>query len=338
MKKYLNVKATLICLGLAALVAVISVAALMMKPNNENNNDDYTKKTTLFSMGEKCMTLDEAFFVTKNRQAYYEEYYHTYGTSFSWDIPVEAGKTYEDIILDECFLFTKQIFILSEYAKDNGITLTESEVKTIEAKVSSFMSESDSKMLNGTKATDELVSRVYTRTALYDKVVEQILEGKDLTIDNEEARQCYVAIAEISPEYFDSPERIAEKIAERVNSGEGIGTVSSIYDTSIEKIYVGKNSSIKKEMIDFCLSLKDDECKITSIDGVYFVVYCYMENDETETKNVKEVLLEEKKVSYINEFVSNLEKENPVTVNTEAWNTINFDKPIYTKEDIIQSK
>ena len=91
-------------------------------------------------------------------------------------------------------------------------------------------------------------------------------------------------------------------------------------------------------MIDFCLSLKDDECKITSIDGVYFVVYCYMENDETETKNVKEVLLEEKKVSYINEFVSNLEKENPVTVNTEAWNTINFDKPIYTKEDIIQSK
>lgn len=338
MKKYLNVKATLICLGLAALVAVISVAALMMKPNNENNNDDYTKKTTLFSMGEKCMTLDEAFFVTKNRQAYYEEYYHTYGTSFSWDIPVEAGKTYEDIILDECFLFTKQIFILSEYAKDNGITLTESEVKTIEAKVSSFMSESDSKMLNGTKATDELVSRVYTRTALYDKVVEQILEGKDLTIDNEEARQCYVAITEINPEYFDSPERIAEKIAERVNSGEGIGTVSSIYDTSIEKIYVGKNSSIKKEMIDFCLSLKDDECKITSIDGVYFVVYCYMENDETETKNVKEVLLEEKKVSYINEFVSNLEKENPVTVNTEAWNTINFDKPIYTKEDIIQSK
>ena len=69
MKKYLNVNATLICLGLAALVAVISVAALMMKPNNENNNDDYTKKTTLFSMGEKCMTLDEAYFEQKNRQA-----------------------------------------------------------------------------------------------------------------------------------------------------------------------------------------------------------------------------------------------------------------------------
>ena len=61
--------------------------------------------------------------ITKNKQAYYEEYYYTYGTSFSWDVPVEMGKTYEDIVLEETLTFAKEVFLLSEYALENGLDL-----------------------------------------------------------------------------------------------------------------------------------------------------------------------------------------------------------------------
>ena len=77
---------------------------------------------------------------------------------------------------------------------------------------------------------------------------------------------------------------------------------------------------------------------MTISDGVYFVVYCYLEDDETATKSTKEVLLEEKKSAYINEFVENILKEKNITINNDAWDTVNFDTPIFTKNDIIQSK
>ena len=338
MKKYLNKKQTLICLSIVAVLIVVCILAIYVKPKNNQTHEDYARETVLFTMNDKTMPLDEAYFLTKNRQAYYEDYYYTYGTSFSWNILVEQGKTYEDMILAESFELSKQVFILSEYAKDNGITLSENEQKSIVSNVDAFLSNSDSNILKATYANEDLVTRVYTKTALYEKVREQILADKDLTIDTEDARQCLVGIVEISPEYFDSPDRIAEKIYERVNSGEVIGGVAQIYDTTVEKLNVGKDSTIIQEMIDFCLSLKDDQCKMTCIDGVYYVVYCYLEDDEVETAKMKEVLLEEKKNDYINEFVANIEKESPVTVNTDAWNTVNFDEPIYTKNDIIQSK
>lgn len=338
MKKYLNKKQIIISLCVAAAVAIIALIVQEIKPKNADDYAEYSKKTNIFTMGDKSMTLDEAFFITKNRQAYYEEYYYTYGTSFSWNIPVEMGKTYEDLVLEETFQFIKEVFVLSEYALDNDLDLTADEKNAVASSVSSFMTSSDSKIITATKASEDLVSRVYTRTSLYDKVCAQILKDVDLTVDPEDARQCLVAIVELSPQYFDAPDRIADKILESVNSGEVIGGVATVYDATAEKINVGKNTNINEDLRTFCLSLKDDECKTIEINGVYYVVYCYLQNDELVTASAKEVLLEEKKASYITAFVEELEKENPVTINTEAWETVNFDDPVFTKNDIVQSQ
>ena len=338
MKKYLNKKQIIISLCVAAAVAIIALIVQEIKPKNADDYAEYSKKTNIFTMGDKSMTLDEAFFITKNRQAYYEEYYYTYGTSFSWNIPVEMGKTYEDLVLEETFQFIKEVFVLSEYALDNDLDLTADEKNAVASSVSSFMTSSDSKIITATKASEDLVSRVYTRTSLYDKVCAQILKDVDLTVDPEDARQCLVAIVELSPQYFDAPDRIADKILESVNSGEVIGGVATVYDATAEKINVGKNTNINEDLKTFCLSLKDDECKTIEINGVYYVVYCYLQNDELVTASAKEVLLEEKKASYITAFVEELEKENPVTINTEAWETVNFDEPVFTKNDIVQSQ
>ncbi|MBQ8412342.1 MAG: hypothetical protein IJX12_01865, partial [Lachnospiraceae bacterium] len=133
-------------------------------------------------------------------------------------------------------------------------------------------------------------------------------------------------------------ERIAEEILKRANSGEVLAEVAKIYDTTVEKINVGKSSNVKEEMINFCLTLKDDECKMTKIGDSYYVVYCYLADDELVTQSAKEVLEEEKRASHITEFVKELEKDTPVTINKKAWETINFEKAIFTKSNILQSK
>lgn len=338
MKKYFKFKEMYIALGLAALMTLICIIVISIKPDAETDYKNYSKKTNILTMNDKSMTLDEAFFITKNKQAHYEEYYLTYGNPFSWNTPVEYGKTYEDLVLEETLQFVKEVFVLSEYAKENGYELSDKELKALEANVDAFINNSDSKIIKATNANRDIVTRVYTRTALYDKVCETILKDVDLTVDKEEARHCLVAIVEISPQYFDSPERIAEKILERSNSGEVITEVAKLYDTTVEKMSVGKNTKISEEMMNFCLSLKDDECKMTKIGDNYYVVYCYLADDELVTQSAKEALKEEKRASYITEFVTKLEKDTPVTINKEAWETISFENPIFTKSDIIKDK
>lgn len=336
MKKYINKKATLICLGLAAIITIISIIVPLIKPKN-NKEEDYSK-ITLFTMNDKTMTFDEAYFIAKERQAYFEQYYHTYYSAFSWDTIMEPGKTNEDIMLEQLFSYIQEVFVLSEYALANGMALTDNENKAALSEADSFMSNSSSKVLTATKANADLANRIFTRIHLYNKATTEILKDKDLTISLDDARVCTIGVATVSPEKFDSPERVANEIADRVNNGDVIGGVAKTFDIAEEKTFIDKDSTLPKEFVDFCLSLKDDECKVLELDGTYYAVYCYLENDEVETAAKKQFLLEEKKANYVAAFVEELIKEQPISVNTEIWNTVNFDTPIYTKEDVVQYK
>ena len=289
-------------------------------------------------MNNKSMAYDEAYFMAKYYQADFEEDAIMNGYYINWNYLVEQNFTREDQVLELTLSYLKELFLLSEYALDNGITLTDNEKKAIASEVDSFMSNSHSKLISSANANEELMSRIYTRRALYNKICDQILIDKDLSIDPEDARICTIKVATITAEKFDSPERVANEIANRVNNGDVLGEVAGYYGLSIEKSYIGKDSEGKKEAIDFCLSLKSDECKVLELDGNYLVIYCVLENDEVETANNKENLLTEKKQSYITAFIDELLKENPITINTTAWETINFDTRIYVKDDIIKSE
>lgn len=339
MKKYLNKKAILICLGIAAIIAVISIIVPLIKPKKDTTNKDGKKYTTLYTMNDKSMAYDEAYFIAKYRQGYYEYNYYMSNPSFKWDdYLVDIQMTREELILDELDAYLKEIFILSEYALDNGLGLTENEEKAVISEVNSFLSDNDAKMISATKATEELATRVITRTTLHSKVCEDILKDKDLTIDPEDARICTVGVATINSENFDSPERVANEILERIGNGDLLGELSKIYGAPYEKGYVSKDSESNNKLNEFCLSLKDNESKMIEIDGTYYIVYCYLENDEVETSAKKELLLEEKKQAYITAFVEELLKENTITVDTKAWESINFDTPVYTKDDVIKSE
>lgn len=326
MKDFINIKQVAICAGIVLLIAVVSVITIYWEPD--------VKNTTLLSSGDTEMTLDEGIFLTKNKQAYYEAYYLANGYTINWDSEYEDGQILKDIVLEESLDFVKQIFLFSEYAKAQGMTLTDEEKSGITASAQEFLSDSRDNVLKATNASTDLVTRVYTRTAYHDKVCNMIYEDTDLTVTEEEARQCLVAAVEISPSYFDSPERTAQKIMERVNNGEIITEVATIYDTKATKGNVGKGDMSGNALEQLCLSLKDGQCEITEIDGTYFVVYCYLANDEEATEIAKENIIAERQTAAINSFFENLLKDMPIEVNMKAWETINFDEHIITEKDL----
>ena len=333
MKDFINKKQILLCLALVAIIVAITVVLIKINPEEDVKYEDYIKSTTLLSAGDSKMTLDEGVFLTKNKQAYYEAYYLAEGYLIGWDKEYEAGKTYESLVLDESLTFVEQIFLFSEYAISQGMTLTDTEESGISSSVSEFLTDSGENVINATYANADLLTRIYTRTAYYDKVCEQIYNDTDLTVSDEEARQCLVAAVEISPLYFDSPERVATKIVERVNNGEVITEVATKYDVEAVKGNVGKGDMDGNALEQLCLGLKDGQCKMVEMDGSYFVVYCYLENDDEATAISKENIIAERKDAAITAFFEKLKEDMPITVNMEAWETINFDEAIFTEED-----
>ncbi len=322
---------TIIC----AIIAILSIglAIYMLCIKDPDGYPDLTD-TVILSSGDYEMTFDEALFLTKNKQAYYEAYYLSANYALDWDAKYDDTKTFEEIVLDESLEFAKEIFLFSEYAKANGITISDTELTSIEKDVNTFLSDSGEAVVDATRANSDVLKRIYIRTAYHDKLCEQIYSDTDLTVDKNELRQCLVAAVELGPKYYGSPKETAEAIMNRVNSGEVITEVAEIYDAEAVKGNVGKGDMDGNALEELCLSLKNGECKITEINGTYFVVYCYLENHEEATDIAVENKIEELKAEAVDKFYQKLLTEMPVTVNEEAWSTINFDKPIFTEEDL----
>lgn len=288
----------------------------------------------IFKSGEYTMKYDEVYFLTKNKQAYYEAYYLSSGTDLDWNGEYEDGKTFGQVVLDESLEFAKEIFIFSEYAKANDIELSQAELSSIESEVSDFFKESGSKIINATKVNSDILKRVYIRTAYHDKLCDEIYRQTVLNVDADELRQCLVAIVELGPKYFDSPKETAESIMNRVNSGEVITEVAQKYDTKAVKGNVGKGTMKGTSLEEMCLGLKNGECNIAEIDGTYFVAYCYLAYDEEATDYAVEEKIEELKAEAVAEYYEELLKEMPVYVDEKAWSTITFNERIFTKDDI----
>lgn len=320
-----------ICSALAVCLIALAVYFLFIK---ESNDYESLADNALLTSGKYEMRYDEAFFLTKNKQAYYEAYYLTADKDLDWNKIYEDNKTFSQLVLEESLDFTKEIFIFSEYAKANGITLSQSELDAIDKDVSTFLSESGTKVLNATKANADILKRVYTRTAYHDKLCEKIYNETDLTVNEDELRQCLIAAVELGPKYFDSPDETAKAIMEEVNSGQVITEVAKKYDTQARKGNIGKGTMDGNALEKLALSLKIGECKTTKIDDTYFVVYCYLEYDEEATDYAVEQKIEELKAEAVATYFENLLKEMPIVVDEKAWSTITFDKPIFTKDDI----
>ena len=319
---------------ICAIIAVLAIVLAIYLTTRNAEDDSISGDSVLFTSGDSTMTYDEALFLTKNKQAYYEAYYLSSGVDLDWDIDYADNKTFEEVVLDESLEFAKEIFLFSEYAKANGITISDSEMSSIEDEVSTFLSDSSEQIINATQANSDVLKRVYIRTAYHDKLCEQIYSEADLTIDRDELSQCLVAAVELSPSYFTSPDMTAEAIMNRVNSGEVITEVAEKYGAEAIKGNIGKGDMDGNALEELCLSLKNGECKITEMKGTYFVVYCYLSYDEEATDLAVENKLEELKADAVAAYYEKLLEEMPVTVNEKAWATINFDEPIFTEEDL----
>lgn len=285
---------------------------------NVNNQD------VPFSVGE---------FYAYNEQASYEAYYLANGYSIDWNSDYDDSMSVEDLVKSEVLERIKMFYIVSQYAKDNGVTLTEDDQAEIDEFITTYLN-GNQKVIDATKVTKESLRDIYELESYYNKGCDIIFKDETFSVSDEDIRQTDVFAVEISPDVSDFPEDTANAILARVKAGEDISKVANAYGFEAVEGNVGKGDFDREIVETTCLALSTGEATIVESDGVYLVLYCVSDYDEEATKVVKDDMISKLKSDKLKEFYDEYTKDMTITVNDNLWATIKFTTSIFTEDDV----
>ncbi len=325
-----------------ALILSITMAASVILTGCGKSKDSedetkvisYSNDTITATLGEKNILLDEAKFYAYSQQASYEVYYLANNQTIDWTTKYKDDETLQDAVKDEAMSLIKKRIIFNNHASDYGIELSDDDKSTIEKQVKDFFDNSDEKIIKATEITKELLTRLYTENYIYNKVRDKLLEGKDVTVTDEEAKQTNITALQIYSDSTDDPEATAKTILKRVQDGEKLDEVSKKYGFNVSVGNVGLGDMDGNNLEKVCLELKTGEVAMVKIDGTHYIVYCNSDYDEEATKIAKDNKKTEKENAIIDEVYSGWEKDVEFNIKDDVWDTIKYDTAIFTTDNM----
>lgn len=239
-------------LALAAASAMALTAVTGCSGANKVSLKNFST-TSAATYGNEPIYLDELLFYARMEQASMEYVYSLYS---SWGFISDPLDKYYDSIYDEEHNLTAwqavkqgtvrevyQTRVLSDYAKEHDITLSESDLKKVEEEVSHYMTGDEAYLLDGLDLSEELIKRIFTDNALANRAHEKLSEGYDETINREDFR---VARAY----YFTIPKDEYEDTDEEQRAKDVLAAFQDAYEKADKKIAEVKMSTIADEYSD----------------------------------------------------------------------------------------
>ena len=257
----------------------------------------------------------------------------TEGTTTEGETP---GKyPIEDLVKKDVLERIKMFYVISQYAKENGATLTAEDTKEIAEFTKNYL-EGNKKVVDATNADEEFLASVYGIEAYYNKGCDMIFKDVDFGIVDEDIRQVSIVAIELPKNSVEFPEDTAKAIVARLDAGEKLEDIAKFYGISslVAKGSLGKGDFAGDKVEELALSLKTGEHGYIVDKDVHIIVCCIDDNDEEATKAVKESLIAQKKSEKLAEFYEEYTKNMEITLNEELWDTVTFKNPIFTEEDV----
>lgn len=316
----------LAALGLTLLAATSLVAGC-------GKSDDKTTSGTLMNVNGQEVDFSIGEFYAYNEQASYEAYYLANGYAIDWTADYDDTMSVEELVKSEVLERIKMFYIVSQYAKDQGVTLTDDDKTEIDGYVKTYL-EGNKKVIAATHATEESLKSIYELESYYNKGCDIIFKDEKFEVSDEDIRQVGVYAVEISTNASEFPEDTANAIKNRVLAGEDITKVADAYGLTATEGNVGKGDFDGEIVETTCLGLKTGECTVVESDGVYLVLYCITDFDKEATEVVKEDNISKMKSDKLKEFYDEYTKDLKITVDEDLWSQINFNNSIFTDEDI----
>ncbi len=291
-------------------------------------------ETVAGEINGKDIYFDEVKFYAYSQQAVYEARYVTQGQEIEWSADAQSGGSLQTLVIAEAMLMLKKNAVFVENKDKYDVELSKEDKDEIKDKVDAFLKESDKDLLNKINANKDVLLKIYEDTKLYEKIIEKLVSAEKIEVSKEEAKQAFIYAVKISSANNNAPLETANKIFERVQKGENIEEVASVYGLVASGGNIGINDMEGNDFEKLALSLKTGESGMTKVDTTYYVAFCKTDYDEEATN----IAIKQKESDLKNEIIQKeyekLLKTTDISLDNDVVNRLSFEKKIFTFDDI----
>lgn len=225
----------------AALAAATAVSTL---GGCEQLEKKAPEDTVAVSFGDTNIMLDEVTYMIRSMEYTYESYF---GSNICGnDMGDGSGMTVGDYIKQMSLSQLRQTLVLNEYAKKNGIELSDDQKAKVDEAIEKLQTESED-YLEAVGATDELIEKTYTENAIANLVYMDLVADVDTTVGDDEFLRKKIAYVKLTPSEL-TETTAADEVTTEVSSDEDSSEeASSIENTEAESESASKDVTTSTE-------------------------------------------------------------------------------------------
>ena len=188
--------------------------------------------------------LDEITYMIRSMEYTYESYF---GSNICGnDMGDGSGMTVGDYIKQMSLSQLRQTLVLNEYAKKNGIELSDDQKAKVDEAIEKLQTESED-YLEAVGATDELIEKTYTENAIANLVYMDLVADVDTTVGDDEFLRKKIAYVKLTPSEL-TETTAADGATTEVSSDEDSSEeASSIENTEAESESASKDVTTSTE-------------------------------------------------------------------------------------------
>lgn len=225
----------------AALAAATAVSTL---GGCEQLEKKAPEDTVAVSFGDTNIMLDEVTYMIRSMEYTYESYF---GSNICGnDMGDGSGMTVGDYIKQMSLSQLRQTLVLNEYAKKNGIELSDDQKAKVDEAIEKLQTESED-YLDAVGATDELIEKTYTENAIANLVYMDLVVDVDTTVGDDEFLRKKIAYVKLTPSELTETTAADEATTEVSSDEDSSEEASSIENTEAESESVSKDVTTSTE-------------------------------------------------------------------------------------------
>lgn len=225
----------------AALAAATAVSTL---GGCEQLEKKAPEDTVAVSFGDTNIMLDEVTYMIRSMEYTYESYF---GSNICGnDMGDGSGMTVGDYIKQMSLSQLRQTLVLNEYAKKNGIELSDDQKAKLDEAIEKLQTESED-YLDAVGATDELIEKTYTENAIANLVYMDLVADVDTTVGDDEFLRKKIAYVKLTPSELTETTAAEEATTEVSSDEDSSEEASSIENTEAESESASKDVTTSTE-------------------------------------------------------------------------------------------
>ena len=331
-------------LGILVMLAAVALTGCGKKESGVPRALEQESGTTLATLGDEPIYLEEALFYTRMLQEQWEyAYYESFGETMWQQEADDSGQTLEELLKSSVLDTLTELHLLCIHASEYGVSLTDEEQEEIACRAQNFMEHNTKAVLEAAGVDRESVERYLVRNELAGKVAEAIRATYEPEISEEEAQVGRLTYALFSntglydvegnympftEEELTEIQKNAEDFAALTSELGDISAAGEQFPHTVIDVYFngetdgGAHPDVARAARE--LPVGGVSAVITTDEG-WYVVQHVSNLDEDATADNLEEMRESAKQKYLQNLEDKWAKDTTLILDEKVWETVQID-------------